>query len=72
MFIKKMVSQHRRDFIAIYECEHCRVETTSSGYDDDYFHVSFIPNMICPSCYKTSGAMAYQPRNTKYSAEEIV
>jgi len=23
MKIKKIVSQHRRDFIAIYECEHC-------------------------------------------------
>ena len=39
MKIKRIVSQHRRDFYAIYECEHCEsVSEESRGYDDKNFH----------------------------------
>lgn len=31
MKIKKITSQHRRDFQAIYVCEHCGDEHTGSG-----------------------------------------
>jgi hypothetical protein len=52
MKIQKKISQNRRDFQAIYECEHCGFRETSSGYDDTYFHNEVIPNMICPKCNK--------------------
>lgn len=38
MKIKKIISQHRRDFQAVYECEHCGYTVESYGYDDEYFH----------------------------------
>ena len=43
MHIKKIVSQNRRDFIAIYECEHCGHTSEGSGYDDAHFHKNVIP-----------------------------
>lgn len=52
MYIKKILSQHRRDFLAIFVCEHCNKETKMSGYDDTYFHQDVIPNMICKTCGK--------------------
>lgn len=50
MKIKKMLSQHRRDFRAIYVCESCNHEVESYGYDDAYFHSEVIPNMVCKAC----------------------
>lgn len=38
MKIQRIVSQCRRDFKAIYECEHCGHSFTGGGYDDDNFH----------------------------------
>jgi rubrerythrin len=54
MRIKKKVSQHRRDFNAIYVCEHCEHEHEDYGYDDHNFHVNVIPNMKCPECGETA------------------
>jgi rubrerythrin len=71
MKIKKRVSQHRRDFTAIYMCEHCDHETKSHGYDDAYFHEEVIPAMKCPECGK-SASDAYQPQATKYPAGQVV
>ena len=65
MKIKEITSQHRRDFKAIYECEHCGSEKSSSGYDDANFHTNVIPTMVCESCGKTSGDN-YRPLTTKY------
>jgi transcription elongation factor Elf1 len=54
MRIKKIISQHRRDFSAIYECEGCgKEETSNGGYDDRNFHDNVIPNMQCKSCGKS-------------------
>ncbi len=47
MKIKKIVSQHRRDFTAVYECDHCGHEQKGSGYDDANFHNKVIPAMKC-------------------------
>ena len=52
MFIKKILSQHRRDFTALYECEHCGETEKSGGYDDSYYHNKVIPNMECTKCKK--------------------
>lgn len=54
MRIKEIISAHRRDFKAIYECEHCAYEMRTYGYDDDNFHNNVIPNMECKGCGKTS------------------
>jgi transcription elongation factor Elf1 len=66
MKIKKILSQHRRDFTAIYECEHCGAEQKDSGYDDSFFHSEVIPKMACKSCGKTASA-DYRPLATKYA-----
>lgn len=66
MKIKKILSQHRRDFTAIYECEHCDHESEGSGYDDSYFHSTVIPGMKCGECGKTAGD-DYRPLTTKYA-----
>ena len=65
MKIKEITSQHRRDFYAIYECEHCGHTYKGSGYDDTNFHVNVIPKMKCPKCGKTA-AENYRPLATKY------
>lgn len=54
MRIKKKISQHRRDFHALYECEHCNSTMERYGYDDANFHDNVIPNWPCPECKKTS------------------
>lgn len=53
MKIKKILSQHRRDFTAIYECEGCGATKESHGYDDRYFHDHVIPAAKCESCGKS-------------------
>ena len=55
MKIKKIVSQHRRDFIAVMECEYCgHQEMDNSGYDDRYYHDTVIPNMKCGKCSEST------------------
>ena len=65
MRIKEITSQSRRDFRAVYVCEHCDHEVTGSGYDDGNFHVNVIPRMKCTKCGKTA-ADNYRPLATKY------
>lgn len=55
MKIKTILSQHRRDFSAIYECEHCGWTKTHGGYDDAYFHNNVVPAMVCEQCNRTAG-----------------
>ncbi len=71
MRIKDITSMHRRDFYAIYECEHCGHEEEDSGYDDAYFHEKVIPNMKCKECGKTSSE-DYIPRSPRYSEDTVV
>lgn len=71
MKIKEITSQNRRDFHAIYECEHCDHEKEGSGYDDDNFHENVIPNMECPKCGKKAKD-EYRPLKTKYEAHEVI
>ena len=71
MKIKRIESQSRRDFSAIYECEHCGHEEQGRGYDDDNFHRNVIPSMLCGECGKAAPD-AYRPMGTKYAAHEIV
>ena len=71
MKIKKITAQIRRDFTAIYVCEHCAHEQKGRGYDDDNFHRNVIPRMNCEACGKTASEN-YIPRTTKYPANAVV
>ena len=64
MKLKQILSQNRRDFTAIYACEHCGHEVKKGGYDDTYFHQKVIPAMECPDCGKTAPEdyRAYAPK----------
>ncbi len=65
MKIQKILSQSRRDFKAIYECEHCGYTNESGGYDDEFYHKKVIPSLICPRCDKKADEN-YRPLTTKY------
>lgn len=65
MKIKEITSQYRRDFSAVYVCEHCGHESTGKGYDDANFHNNVIPQMICKKCGKKAPEN-YRPLSTKY------
>ena len=52
MKIKKIVNQHRRDFSAEFECEHCGNVVKGRGYDDSNFHDNVIPDLVCIGCGK--------------------
>jgi transcription elongation factor Elf1 len=65
MKIKSIISQDRRDFTAIYECEHCGETKKGYGYDDANFHSNVIPEMKCEKCGKKA-ASDYRPLTTKY------
>ena len=71
MKIQKIENQIRRDFYAIYECEHCGDRVRKPGYDDANFHANVIPNMKCEKCGKTS-PLGYIPRKTKYPEWMII
>lgn len=65
MKIKTILSQHRRDFTAIYECQHCGHTLESTGYDDQNFHKNVIPDWACPKCNKKADEN-YRALTTKY------
>jgi len=71
MKIKEITRQHRRDFWAIYECEHCGHEEKGSGYDDANFHENVIPDMKCSNC-GNKAKENYRPLAPKYPASKIV
>lgn len=71
MYIKEIKSQNRRDFTAIYKCEHCDHEESGYGYDDDYFHNTVIPNRQCTKCGEI-GNGTKKPLTPKYEAHEVV
>ena len=71
MKIVKITSQTRRDFEAVYECEHCGEMETGYGYDDDNFHRNVIPKMECKECGKTA-PKDYRPMGTKYRSDQII
>jgi hypothetical protein len=53
--ILKILSQHRNDFVADMECEHCGdVWRNNCGYLDNNYFVNVIPAMHCQKCGKNS------------------
>ena len=71
MKIKEIISQSRRDFTAIYICEHCNYEKESYGYDDTNFHQNVIPTMKCDKCGQVA-KKDYRPLTTKYPDGKII
>ena len=71
MKIERIVSQNRRDFTAIYKCEHCGHTHEHYGYDDSNFHQNVIPAMKCPSCGKVADGQ-FRPLTTKYPDGQVV
>ena len=71
MKIKKILSQSRRDFRAIYVCEHCGQEEQGYGYDDKYFHEQVIPKRKCGKCGKTASDN-YVPKTPKYEDSMVI
>ncbi len=65
MKIISKLSQYRRDFRAVYQCEHCNHTKEGSGYDDACFHNEVIPQMECEKCGKKSPD-GYLPLATVY------
>lgn len=66
MKIKEITYQHRRDFTADYECEHCgHILRNQRGYDDENYHQNVIPAMTCPAC-GMKAAETYRQIATKY------
>lgn len=75
MKIKKIISQHRRDFTAIMKCEFCgHEEKDNSGYDDRNYHDNVIPNMGCKKCGKSTVSENGEIENTptKYPEDKTV
>ena len=57
MKIKKILTQHRRDFTAIMECEFCKEEEKlDTGYDDRNYHDNVIPDKKCKKCLKSTNS----------------
>lgn len=71
MRIQTITSQFRRDFHAIYECEHCGYVESGSGYDDRNFHQNVIPEMKCTKCGKVAGP-DYRPLATKHPNHAVL
>ncbi len=71
MKIKEIVSQSRRDFTAVYECEHCGHEYKGSGYDDTNFHKNVVPNKKCPECGQVSPD-SFRPLATRHDDSVVV
>lgn len=67
MYIKKITEQIRRDFTAVYECEHCGHTETAKGYDDDNFQLNVVPTFVCPKCGEVAPD-TYRALRTKYPA----
>ncbi len=65
MKIQKIISQVRRDFTAIFECENCSYTVEKRGYDDSYYHQKVIPKMVCPKCGHKADE-SFRPLTTKY------
>lgn len=71
MKIQEITSQHRRDFYAIFECEHCGATEKRSGYDDTHFHRNVIPDMECKVCGKKAPE-THRPLAPRHAEGEVV
>ncbi len=71
MHIKQILWQNRRDFSAIFACQHCGATQTQNGYDDSFFHHTVIPEMLCLKCGKKAPS-TYRPHKPKFSDDFVI
>jgi len=71
MKIRIILSQHRRDFTAVYACEHCGREEIGAGYDDSNFHQNVIPDKTCGQCGQKAPS-TYRPMAPLHSDSEVL
>jgi hypothetical protein len=64
MKIQRITWQHRSDFNAIMQCEHCNgTQELKSGYDDSFYHSRVIPAITCISCAKNRSGVIPEQAN---------
>lgn len=66
MHIEQIMWQYRRDFRAVYRCEHCGATELGEGYDDAFYHARVVPELACAACGQTADKDTYRPLTTKY------
>lgn len=69
MVIIKILSQIRRDFTALMECESCgHQQVDPCGYDDANYHNNVVPEIKCHYCGEStkSADLPINPRTPKY------
>lgn len=71
MKIDRILDQHRRDFRAVFVCEHCGATEEHTGYDDANYHRNVIPAMKCGACGKVAPD-DYRPLEPKYPEGKVV
>jgi len=55
MKIHEITWQHRNDFRAILECEHCQSQQDLiDGYSDQNYYSEVLPKIVCVSCGKNA------------------
>ncbi len=63
MKIRQYISEHRNDFSAWLQCEHCEAEQKiTSGYHDSNYHTKVIPGMFCKTCGKNRAGEVEAPQ----------
>lgn len=74
MKIIEIVSQTRRDFRAIVECEACGAKQDLNGYDDRHYHDNVVPKVKCKQCGKSRNDLGIvdEPTSTRYADNEVV
>lgn len=70
MIIAKFISQNRRDFRAVYQCEGCGHSQESSGYDDRNFHDNVVPALLCPQCNESTNSLGLKPAQVETRYQE--
>jgi hypothetical protein len=64
MKIINYTSEHRNDFSAKIQCEHCdHVQDLRYGYHDDNYHNRVLPAITCKACGKNRAGVAPQVAN---------
>lgn len=65
MRILNITSQHRSDFRAEVQCEHCLTKVPNwSGYDDYNYHANVMPKFHCKACGKNRAGALKTPEST--------
>ena len=74
MKLIKRVSQVRRDFRGLYQCEGCGREVILSGCDDRYYHDEVEPALLCPDCGESTRSLGIVPDVilTRYAEGQVV